>query len=57
MTVGQTNRRAFIAALGGAAAFPLAAQTERMRRIGVLAAFSENDAQGQVRIAAELWEY
>ena len=46
------RRREFIATLGGAVAFPLAAQTERTRRIGALMAFTENDAEGRVRIAA-----
>ena len=48
------KRRAFIAALGSAAAFPLAAQaqTERTRRIGALMAFAQNEAEGQLRIAA-----
>ena len=48
------RRREFIATLGGAVAFPLAAhaQTERTRRIGALVAFAENDAEGQVRVAA-----
>jgi putative tryptophan/tyrosine transport system substrate-binding protein len=48
------NRRAFILALGGAAAWPLrlsAQQPERMRRIGVLMAIAEND-EGRARIAA-----
>ena len=48
------RRREFIATLGGAVALPLAAhaQTERTRRIGALMAFTENEAEGQVRVAA-----
>ena len=40
------RRRGFIAVLGGAAAWPLAGhaqQPERLRRIGVLSSFAEND--------------
>jgi putative ABC transport system substrate-binding protein len=48
------RRREFIATLGGTLAFPLVAraQTERTRRIGALVGFTENDAEGKVRIAA-----
>jgi len=47
------RRREFVATLGSAVAFPLAAnaQTERTRRIGALVAFTENDAEGKARIA------
>jgi putative ABC transport system substrate-binding protein len=49
------NRRGFIAAFGGAAAIPFAVraqQSERMRRIGVLAARSADDPEWQARMAA-----
>ena len=54
------KRRAFIAALGGAAAWPLAArgqQIKRMRRIGVLMPLSANDPEAQARVAAFYRDY
>src|SRR5262245_45146775 len=51
------RRRTFIAALGGAAAWPLTAraqQPERMRRIGVLVASTADDAETQARMSAFL---
>ena len=44
------RRREFIAGLGGAAAWPVVAraqQSERVRRIGLLSAFAENDPEAQ----------
>jgi len=50
----RTNRRAFIAALAGAAVWPLVAhaqQAERTRRVGVLLGLGASDPEGQVRVA------
>jgi putative tryptophan/tyrosine transport system substrate-binding protein len=48
------RRREFVFTLGGAAVWPVAAraQPDRMRRIGVLMAYAESDAQGKAWIAA-----
>src|SRR5262245_48836284 len=49
------RRREFFSLVGGGAAWPLTAraqQGERMRRIGVLMSFAEDDPQAKFRLAA-----
>jgi putative tryptophan/tyrosine transport system substrate-binding protein len=49
------KRRGFIAVLGGAAAWPFAGhaqQSERIRRVGVLIAFGENDPVARASVSA-----
>jgi putative ABC transport system substrate-binding protein len=53
--MSDMRRRDFIALLGGAAAWPLAAHAQQrgsMRRVGVLTPFPADDAEGQARLTA-----
>ena len=55
MQLDQLRRRDFITLVGGLAAWPLAAraqQSERMRRVGVLMAHAESDAEFKAYVAA-----
>jgi putative ABC transport system substrate-binding protein len=53
--LGRTNRRAFVAALGSAAVWPMVARAQQSNqacRIGVLQGFAETDPEAQTEITA-----
>src|SRR5689334_1585673 len=55
MLGGWTNRRAFIAGVGSAAAWPVvvrAQQSDQARRVGVFMNYVESDPAGQLRATA-----
>ena len=55
MQFDHLRRRGFITLLGGAAAWPIAAraqQPDRMRLVGVLMSYAENDSEAQAWVAA-----
>jgi hypothetical protein len=55
MTVGRTNRREFIARLGGLAAWPMVAHGQRTNECGgsgSLCRLPNDDLEGHARVAA-----
>jgi len=52
MQFDQVKRREFMALLGGAAAWPLAAHAQQVRRVGMLMDTAEDNPEGQRRVTA-----